>query len=70
VPLANVNLADTDISAKEARVGMAQKLISVGFDPEDVLKALDLPPIGHTGVPSTQLQNVAQIDPNNPKGVY
>lgn len=70
VPLANVSLADTDIPAKEARVTMAQRLIAVGFDPEQTLAALDLPPISHTGVPSTQLQNVAQIDPNNPKGVY
>jgi hypothetical protein len=49
---------------------MAQRLISVGFDPTDVLAALDLPDISHTGVPSVQLQGVAQIDPEAPESVY
>jgi hypothetical protein len=49
---------------------MAQKLILSGFDPAGTLKALNLPSIIHTGVPSTQLQPVAQIDPNNPETVY
>jgi hypothetical protein len=49
---------------------MAQRLISVGFDPADVLAALELPAIGHTGVPSVQLQGVAQIDPEAPESVY
>ena len=45
---------------------MAQKLIGVGFVPEDVLKALGLPLIAHTGLPSVQLQNPAQV----PAGSY
>jgi hypothetical protein len=49
---------------------MAQKLILSGFDPASVLAALDLPKITHTGLPSTQLQQVAQIDPTNPESVY
>jgi hypothetical protein len=49
---------------------MAQKLILSGFDPAGVLAALDLPSISHTGLPSTQLQAIAQIDPANPESVY
>jgi hypothetical protein len=49
---------------------MAQKLIYSGFDPAGVLAALNLPSIDHTGVPSTQLQQVAQIDPADPASVY
>jgi hypothetical protein len=49
---------------------MAQKLVISGFDPTETLKALNLPAIMHTGVPSTQLQPVAQIDPNAPTSVY
>jgi hypothetical protein len=45
---------------------MAQKLINIGFKPEDVLSALALPPIPHTGIPSTQLQNPSLVDPANP----
>jgi hypothetical protein len=49
---------------------MAQRLIVVGFDPASVLEALDLPAMTHTGVPSVQLQGVAQIDPEDPQAVY
>jgi hypothetical protein len=49
---------------------MAQKLITVGFDPASTMAALGLPAIEHTGVPSQQLQSVAQIDPENPESVY
>jgi hypothetical protein len=49
---------------------MAQKLILSGFDPASVLVALNLPKISHTGLPSTALQSIAQIDPLNPESVY
>jgi hypothetical protein len=55
---------------EEKLVKMAQMLIQVGFDPAETLAALDLPAIAHTGVPSTQLQPVAQIDPTAPGTVY
>ena len=70
VPLANVNLNAADLKAQEAQVAMAQKLIQVGFEPAAVLAALGLPEMAHTGVPSAQLQQVAQIDPNAPDTVY
>jgi HK97 family phage portal protein len=70
VPLANVPIDAADLSATDKRVLMAQRLIVVGFDPASVLTALDLPAMTHTGVPSVQLQGVAQIDPNDPQAVY
>lgn len=70
VPLANVPIDAADLSATDKRVLMAQRLIVVGFEPSSVLEALDLPSMTHTGVPSVQLQGVAQIDPNNPTAVY
>ena len=70
VPLANIDLAATAIIEEEKKVKMAQMLIQVGFDPATTLSALGLPEITHTGVPSTQLQPVAQIDPNAPDSVY
>jgi HK97 family phage portal protein len=70
VPLANVPIDAADLSATDKRVLMAQRLIVVGFDPASVLEALDLPAMTHTGVPSVQLQGVAQIDPENPTSVY
>jgi hypothetical protein len=70
VPLANVNINAAELSAENERVSMAQKLILSGFDPAETMKALGLPPIAHTGLPSTQLQAVAQIDPENPSSVY
>lgn len=70
VPLANIALTQTAVIEEEKRVKMAQMLIQVGFDPAETLAGLGLPPIAHTGVPSTQLQPVAQIDPADPGQVY
>ena len=70
VPLANVDLGAASLVETDKRVTMAQKLILAGFNPAAVLAALDLPAIAHTGVPSTQLQAVAQIDPAAPESVY
>lgn len=70
VPLANVNISAAGLTEQEGKVTMAQKLVQVGFNPAAVLAALELPAIEHTGVPSQQLQSVAQIDPVNPETVY
>jgi HK97 family phage portal protein len=70
VPLANVAIDAADLSAMDRKVLMAQRLITVGFEPAGVLAAFDLPPIAHTGVPSVQLQGVAQIDSEDPEAVY
>lgn len=70
VPLANVNLSAANLTEQTEKVTMAQQLISVGFDPKSVLDSLGLPAMTHTGVPSVQLQAVAQIDPNAPESVY
>lgn len=60
VPLANVNLDAANITEMDLRVKMATQLINVGFDPDSTLASLGLPVIGHTGLPSVQLQNAAQ----------
>lgn len=49
VPLANVNLSAADLSEKEAKVKMAQTLVSTGYDPAEVLRMLDLPPMTFIG---------------------
>jgi len=70
VPLANIALTDTGLVAETEKTNMVKALIQVGFDPEATLKAFGLPVIPHTGVPSTQLQAVNTIDPENPESVY
>jgi hypothetical protein len=70
VPLANISLGDTEVVAQDRRVLMANRLVTSGFKPEQVLAALGLPPIEHTGVPSVMLQGIAQIDPEDPQAVY
>lgn len=70
VPLANVNIDAADLNAVDKRVMMAQRLILAGFDPTEVMKAMDLPEISHTGLPSVQLQGIAQIDPEDPGSAY
>jgi hypothetical protein len=70
VPLANIALADTEVITLEKRVKMVQQLVISGFTPSEALTAVGLAQITHTGLPSTQLQPIAQIDPNNPEAVY
>lgn len=70
VPLANVNVNAADLVATDKRVNMAQKLILAGFDPAEVLSSMGLPAMAHTGLPSVQLQGVAQVDPEDPTSVY
>ena len=64
VPLASVNIDAANLNAVDVRVGMAQKLIIAGFDPAEVLAAIGLPAIAHTGLPSTQLQQVVEPSPD------
>lgn len=66
VPLANVNINAASLTEEETKITMAQKLIGLGFVPEDVLKVLGLPTIAHTGLPSVQLQNPTTV----PDGSY
>jgi HK97 family phage portal protein len=70
VPLANIDLADTETITNEKKVYMVAQLIQSGFSPAEVLSALGLPEIAHTGLPSVQLQGVAQIAPEDPEAVY
>lgn len=70
VPLANIALADTETITNEKKVYMVAQLVQSGFSPAEVLAALGLPEIAHTGLPSVQLQGVAQIDPEDPEAVY
>jgi HK97 family phage portal protein len=66
VPLTNININAASLNEEETKVDMAQKLIALGFVPEDVLKSLGLSPIAHTGLPTVQLQNPTTI----PDGSY
>ena len=70
VPLANVNIDAAELVATDRRVLMASRLVVAGFDPAEVLAAMGLPAIDHTGLPSVQLQGVAQINPEDPEAVY
>jgi HK97 family phage portal protein len=61
VPLSHVDLAAANIVETDKRIGMAVRLINVGFDPAEVMAALDLPSVQHSGLPSVQLQALQQI---------
>jgi len=70
VPLANVTITDQALTAEEKRVRMVNVLVLSGFDPAESLAAVGLSEIKHTGLASTQLQPVSQIDPTDPNAVY
>jgi HK97 family phage portal protein len=70
VPLANVNIDAADLIATEKKVNMARTLVFAGYDPADALVAVGLDPIKHSGVPSTQLQPLGQLNPEDPQAAY
>jgi HK97 family phage portal protein len=70
VPLANVNIDAADLIATEKKVNMARTLVFAGYDPSDALRAVGLDPITHTGVPSTQLQPLGGLNPEDPQAAY
>jgi HK97 family phage portal protein len=70
VPLANVNIDAADLTATNQRTMMVQRLVNAGYDPAEVLKAMGMPPIEHTGVPPVLLQGIAQIAPEDPQSAY
>ena len=70
VPLANIALADTQVITDEKKMYMLTQLVQSGFSPSEALAALGLPEITHTGLPSIQLQGVAQVNPEDPETVY
>jgi len=70
VPLANVNLSEAGVKAQREKVQMVRDLVYAGFDPAEAMEMIGLPPVGHTGLPSVQLQGVAQVNPLDPDSVY
>ena len=70
VPLASVNIDAAELVATDKRVNMAQKLVNSGFDPAEVMSAMGLPEIAHTGLPTVQLQGIAQVNPEDPTAAY
>jgi len=70
VPLANVDLDAANLTEIDKKSSIVQRLVFSGFDPAAILAALELPPIPHTGLPTTQLQPISQIDPEDPKAAY
>jgi HK97 family phage portal protein len=70
VPLASVNIDAAELVATDKRVNMAQKLVNSGFDPAEVMAAMGLPQIAHTGLPTVQLQGIAQVNPEDPTAAY
>jgi HK97 family phage portal protein len=70
VPLQNIDATDAKDVGLKLRTEIASSLIQVGFDPAAVTQAVGLPDMKHTGVPSSQLQQVSTIDPADPAAVY
>jgi HK97 family phage portal protein len=70
VPLQNIDAADAPDIGLKLRAEIAAMLIQVGFDPKAVTEAIGLPAMTHTGLPSTQLQQISTIDPADPQSVY
>lgn len=69
VPLASINLDAAKLTGDKERVQMAQMLVVAGYDPVSVAKLVGLD-VAHSGLPSSQLQQISMIDPEDPASVY
>jgi hypothetical protein len=49
---------------------MVRDLVLAGFSPSEALAVMGVAPIEHTGLPSVQLQGIAQVNPENPEAAY
>lgn len=70
VPLQNIDATDAKDIGLKLRAEIAAALIQVGFDPAAVTEAVGLPDMKHTGLPSSQLQQISTIDPTDPSAAY
>lgn len=70
VPLTNIDVAAASLAELDRKSMIAQRFILAGFEPAAVLSTLELPAMTHTGLPSTQLQPVVQVNPDDPASVY
>lgn len=70
VPLANVDINAANLAEMQSKAEIAQRLILAGFDPAEVLAQVGLPAIAHTGLPSSQLQQISTVAPQDPKSAY
>jgi HK97 family phage portal protein len=70
LPLQNIDAGQAPLVGDKIKAEIITMLVQSGFDPADAVKAVDMMPIKHTGLPSTQLQPVSMIDPEDPESVY
>ena len=70
VPLTNIDINAANLADLDRKSAIVQRLVASGFQPAAVLKALDMPEIEHTGVPTAALQPVASLNPIAPATVY
>jgi HK97 family phage portal protein len=70
VPLQNIDASDAKDVGLKLRAEIAAALIQVGFEPSAVTEAVGLPDMKHTGLPSSQLQQISTIDPTDPSAAY
>jgi hypothetical protein len=54
----------------QSKAEIAQRLILTGFDPAEVLAMVGLPAVAHTGLPSSQLQQISTVAPDDPPSAY
>lgn len=69
LPLQNIDASQAPLVGDKLKAEIVAALVQVGYNPEDVAKMMEFD-LGHTGLPSAQLQQVALIDPTNPEAVY
>jgi hypothetical protein len=70
VSLANGDVNAANLAEMQSKAEIAQRLILTGFDPAEVLAMVGLPAVAHTGLPSSQLQQISTVAPDDPASAY
>jgi HK97 family phage portal protein len=70
LPLQNIDAEQAPLVGDKLKAEIMAALVQVGYNPDDVAKIMGMEALGHTGLPSAQLQQVALIDPANPEAPY
>jgi hypothetical protein len=68
--LQNISADQAPLVGDKMKAEIASILVQAGYNPDDVVKMLDMTELSHTGLPSAQLQQVALINPVDPASIY
>jgi HK97 family phage portal protein len=69
-PLVPLNLSPAAILDQRQRAQIAEAMVLAGWDPDETLKLVGLPPVKYGGLPPKSLQQAQLLDPTDPTALF